>query len=135
MCTVARIPISVVRRHFSDALERAEANEIHIVRGSAEKGKPVAVLMSHERFTALTQRADAGEAARRALDAEATVRVQTRNHDPSLVALQSKIRSALENLRPAPRYTLKQLLAKVPPEGLPIDREFDMAPRVGKEAH
>lgn len=134
MSTAARIPTSVVRQHFSDALERAQTNEVHIVRGSAEKGKPVAVLLSQERFAALTRRADAGEAALQALDVEATAQLQTGSSDPSLAALQSKIRSALANLRPSPRYTLKELLAKVPPEGLPIDHEFDMALRVGKEA-
>ena len=62
--TATRIPTSVVRQRFSDALEQAQDNEVHIVRGSVEKGKPVAVLVSHDRFNALTRRAEVGEIGR-----------------------------------------------------------------------
>ena len=132
--TATRIPTSVVRQRFSEALEQAQDNEVHIVRGSVEKGKPVAVLMSHDRFNALTRRADVGENALRQLDQEATLQLKTHRNDPALLAMQNKIRAALADLRPSPRYTLKELLARVPAEGLPIDREFDAAVPVGNEA-
>ena len=132
--TATRIPTSVVRQRFSDALEQAQDNEVHIVRGSVEKGKPVAVLVSHDRFNALTRRAEVGENALRQLDQEAALQMKTHRNDPALRAMQDKIRAALADLRPTPRYSLKELLARVPAEGLPIDREFDAAPPVGSEA-
>ena len=132
--TATRIPTSVVRQHFSDALEQAQDNEVHIVRGSAEKGKPVAVLVSHDRFNALTRRAEVGESALRQLDQEASTQMKTHRNDSALRAMQDKIRAALADLRPTPHYSLKELLARVPAEGLPIDREFDTAPPVGREA-
>ena len=55
-------------------------------------------------------------------------------NDPALLAMQNKIRAALADLRPAPRYSLKELLARVPAKELPINREFDAAPPVGSEA-
>ena len=132
--TATRIPTSVVRQHFSDALEQAQENEVHIVRGSAENGKPVAVLLSHDRFNALTRRAEVGESALRQLDQEASTQMKTHRNDPALRAMQDKIRAALAELRPTPRYSLKELLARVPAEGLPIDRAFDTARPVGREA-
>lgn len=131
--TATRIPTSVVRQRFSDALEQAQANEVHIVRGSAEKGKPVAVLVSHDRFNALTRRAEVGETALRQLDQETTRQMKAHHNDPALLAMQAKIRAALASLRPPPRYSLKELLARVPAEGLPIDRDFDVAPPMGAE--
>ena len=128
-----RIPTSVVRQRFSDALEQAQDSEVHIVRGSAEKGKPVAVLVSHDRFNALTRRAEVGEAALRQLDQETELQMKAHRNDPALLAMQGKIRAALASLRPTPRYSLKELLARVPAEGLPIDREFDAARPVGGE--
>lgn len=132
--TATRIPTSVVRQRFSDALEQAQDNEVHIVRGSAEKGKPVAVLVSHDRFNALTRRAEVGESALRQLDQETALQIKAHRNDPALLAMQGKIRAALANLRPTPRYRLKELLARVPAEGLPIDREFDAAQAAGNEA-
>ena len=132
--TATRIPTSVVRQRFSDALEQAQDNEVHIVRGSAEKGKPVAVLVSHDRFNALTRRAEVGESALRQLDQETALQIKAHRNDPALLAMQGKIRAALANLRPTPRYSLKELLARVPAEGLPIDREFDAAQADGNEA-
>ena len=132
--TATRIPTSVVRQRFSDALEQAQDNEVHIVRGSVEKGKPVAVLVSHDRFNALTRRAEVSENALRQLDADAALQLKTHRNDPALRAMQDKIRAALASLRPTPRYTLKQLLARVPAEGLPIDRECDAAPPAAREA-
>ena len=132
--TATRIPTSVVRQRFSDALEQAQDNEVHIVRGSAEKGKPVAVLVSHDRFNALTRRAEVGESALRQLDQETALQIKAHRNDPALLAMQGKIRAALANLRPTPRYSLKELLAQVPAEGLPIDREFDAAQAAGNEA-
>ena len=107
---------------------------MHIVRGSVEKGKPVAVLVSHDRFNALTRRAEVGENALRQLDQEAALQMKTHRNDPVLLAMQNKIRAALADLRPTARYSLKELLARVPAEGVPMDREFDAAPPVGKEA-
>lgn len=132
--TATRIPTSVVRQRFSDALEQAQDNEVHIVRGSAEKGKPVAVLVSHDRFNALTRRAEVGESALRQLDQETALQIKAHRNDPALLAMQGKIRAALANLRPTPRYSLKELLARVPAEGMPIDREFDAAQAAGNEA-
>lgn len=132
--TATRIPTSVVRQRFSDALEQAQDNEVHIVRGSAEKGKPVAVLVSHDRFNALTRRAEVGESALRQLDQETALQIKAHRNDPALLAMQGKIRAALANLRPTPRYSLTELLARVPAEGLPIDREFDAAQAAGNEA-
>ena len=131
--TATRIPTSVVRQRFSDALEQAQDNEVHIVRGSAEKGKPVAVLVSHDRFNALTRRAELGESALRQLDQETALQIKAHRNDPALLAMQGKIRAALANLRPTPRYSLKELLARVPAEGLPIDLEFDATQSAGKE--
>ena len=132
-CTAIRIPTSVVRQRFSNVLEQAQDNEVHIVHGSVEKGKPVAVLVSHDRFNALTRRAEVGESALRQLDQEAALQMKTHRNDPALRAMQDKIRAALASLRPTPRYSLKELLARVPAEGLPIDRGFDAAPPVGRE--
>ena len=132
--TVTRIPISVVRQRLSEVLEQAQDNEVHIVRGSVEKGKPVAVLVSHDRFNALTRRAELGENALRQLDRETALQMKMHRNDPALLAMQNKIRAALADLRPAPRYSLKELLARVPAVGQPMDREFDAAPPVGNEA-
>ena len=132
--TATRIPTSVVRQRFSEALEHAQDNEVHIVRGSVEKGKPVAVLVSHDRFNALTRRAEVGENALRQLDQEATLQMKTHRNEPALHAMQNKIRAALADLRPTPRYSLKELLARVPAKGLPVNRAFDAAPPVGSEA-
>lgn len=132
--TATRIPTSVVRQRFSDALEQAQEHEVHIVRGSAEKGKPVAVLVSHDRFNALTRRAEVGESALRQLDQEAALQIKAHRNAPALLAMQGKIRAALANLRPTPHYSLKELLARVPAEGLPIDHEFDAVQPTGNEA-
>ena len=92
------------------------------------------MLVSHDRFNALTRRAEVGENALRQLDQEAALQMKTHRNDPALRAMQDKIRAALASLRPTPRYSLKELLARVPAEGLPIDREFDAVPPVGNEA-
>ena len=132
--TAIRIPTSVVRQRFSNVLEQAQDNEVHIVRGSVEKGKPVAALVSHDRFNALTRRAEVGENALRQLDQAAGLQMKTHRNDPALLAMQNKIRAALADLRPTPRYSLKELLAHVPAKGLPVNREFDAAPPMGSEA-
>ena len=91
-------------------------------------------MLSDLRFNALTRRAEVGESALRQLDQEASTQMKTHRNDPALRAMQDKIRAALAELRPTPRYSLKELLARVPAEGLPIDSEFDAAPPVGREA-
>ena len=77
---------------------------------------------------------EACDMARGQRDAGASLAMQDTRSDAALGAMLDKIRAGLADLRPTPRYRLKELLARVPAEGLHIDREFDAAPPVGREA-
>lgn len=124
-----RMSSTDVRQQLADVLDRSQQEPIEIVKGGTERGKPIAVLLGREKFETLQRQAERAEAALR----ELSTTEFSGSADAQLQAFRQRVRSAIAEIHPKPKYTLAGLLAQANGT-IPLDHEFLDAPLVGKEA-